>query len=405
LIIMDTSILRSFNPQSSSADLLRAIRATGAERVAAPSMVLTELCAQQAIKYREQHERAVEVLDALRATTPWPVDVFLDPRDEDAFRQHWRNKGLAVVDEIPTSAEAMHQGLFREANNLPPCRMVKGNIKIGARDTAIWLSAVEYAREHPDETVYFVSSNTNDFGDGASYPSPMGEDLAGLEERFVQLISMDDVAARFAEPTAIDEEYAVAMLGNPLFTDEVARVSREALADASSGTFGSFSCTVAGGFGGEHMIVPATGWTTTKAAFSAVEDMRAYRIGDQAWCTATVQWHLGGVVLTQVEPPAAGAGACSWTTTVLFTPRGAESRITVLRAEAPLPVSGEEFDALGLPAPVPTPVERAVTGLMEAAANAAVNRRPLQGIPRAYEGAFMRRAMTKQVRMGDTAAG
>ncbi|MDT0488170.1 PIN domain-containing protein [Streptomyces doebereineriae] len=402
---MDTSILRSFNPQSSSADLLRAIRATGAARVAAPSMVLTELCAQQAIKYREQHERAAEALEALRATTPWPVDLSLEPCEEDAFREHWRNKWLAVVEEVPTSAESMLQGFFRESNNLPPCRMVKGNIKIGARDTAIWLSAVEYAREHPDETVYFVSSNTNDFGNRSPYPSPMSEDLVGLEDRFVHLTSMDDVAARFAEPATIDEESAVAMLGNPLFTDEVARVSREALAEASSRPFGSFSCTVVSDLGGEHVIAHATGWTTTKAAFSSVENMQAYRIGDQVWCTATVQWLLGGVVLTNVQPPRVSAGACSWTTTVLFTPRGAESRITVLRAETPLPVSGEEFDALGLPEPVPSPVERAVTGLMEAAANAAVNRRPLQGIPRPYEGASLRKAITKQVRMGDTAAG
>ncbi|GAB3004540.1 hypothetical protein GCM10023080_082730 [Streptomyces pseudoechinosporeus] len=49
----------------------------------------------------------------------------------------------------------------------------------GGRDAAIWLTAVEYAREHPEETVYFVSRNTKDFGDGTAYPPLMDQDLEG----------------------------------------------------------------------------------------------------------------------------------------------------------------------------------------------------------------------------------
>lgn len=397
MIILDTSILRSFNPESDTADLLRAIRASGVERVAAPATVLTELCAQLAIKYREQHARAAEAVDALVTTTPWQMNVSLGRCDEDAFREHWRNKWLDIVEEVPTSAEAMRQGMFRESNNLPPCRMVKGNIKIGARDTAIWLSAVEWAREHPAETVYFVSSNTTDFGDGQAFPFPMNTDLDGLGDRFVLLTSMDEVAARFSESAAVDEEYAVAMLANPLFTDEVARVSTERFAG-----LGSFSCTVRDEIDDAPIVASALGWTTTKAALSAVDNMQAYRIGDQTWCTATVRWHLGGIVIDRARLSDAIVAACSWTTTVLFTARGAESRITVLRGETPRPVSAEEFDALKLPAPVPTQMERAVTALVEAAANASVR---YQGLPRAYEGALRRQSLGAQFRMGDTATG
>ncbi|GAA3797240.1 hypothetical protein GCM10022403_033950 [Streptomyces coacervatus] len=409
MIILDTSILRTFSPESSSADLLRAIRALDAERVAAPWTVLTELCAQQAIKYREQYEKAAEAVECLRNTTPWPLEVPLGPCDEDAFREYWRSKWLEVVEEIPTSGEAMRQGIFRESNNLPPCRTVKG-LKIGARDASIWLSAVEYAREHPDETVYFVSANTTDFATGAPYPSPMSEDLVGLESRFVHLTSMDEVAARFTEPITIDQEYAVAMLGSPMFLDEVVRVSRETLALPRDG---SFACTIAAGLGDEHVIIPATGWITTKAAFGAVENLRTYRIGEQEWCTATARWHLVGAVLTELRLPegVAAAGACSWTTSVLFTPRGAESRLTVLRDDTPLAISGEEFDAMDLPiraldASV-TPVEATVEDLLQAAAReaAVVNMSRARGIPRAYEGAAMRRAVGRQARLGDTSKG
>ncbi|MEU0414387.1 PIN domain-containing protein [Streptomyces griseorubiginosus] len=407
MIILDTSILRTFNPDSSSADLLRAIRTLDAERVAAPWTVLTELCAQQAIKYREQYEKAAQAVETLRNTTPWPLEVPLGPCDEDAFRDHWRSKWLEVVEEIPTSAEAVLQGIFRESNNLPPCRTVKG-LKIGARDASIWLSAVGYAREHPAETVYFVSANTTDFGNGAPYPSPMSEDLVGLEGRFVHVTSMDEVAARFAEPTTIDEDYAVAMLRSPAFLDEVRRASREDLALPRNG---SFSCTIAAGLGGERVVIPADGWITNKAAFGAVENLRAYRIGDNTWCTATVRWHLVGAVLThlRLDEGVMAAGACSWTTSVLFTPRGAESRLTILRDDTPLVVSAEELDAADLDLPVRmldagiTPVQATIEDLRRAIAaeEAVVNMSRVRGIPRAYEGAAMRRAVGRQARLGD----
>ncbi|MFI9248165.1 hypothetical protein ACIGXF_37675 [Streptomyces sp. NPDC053086] len=71
--------------------------------------------------------------------------------------------------------------------------------EIGARDAAIWLTAIEYAREHPDEKVYFVSKNTKDFGDGTAYPYPMNEDVAGFGERFVLLfrVKFERVAESF----------------------------------------------------------------------------------------------------------------------------------------------------------------------------------------------------------------
>ncbi|MFF0734107.1 PIN domain-containing protein [Streptomyces chartreusis] len=171
MIILDTSILRSFSPESSSADLLRTIRAVGAEQVAVPWMVVEELAAQQAIKHREKHEAAAQALESLRQATPWPLGMELPPRDLKAVRGHWRAKWGAVVDTIPTSEEALREAAFREANCLPPCKTSKGE-KTGSRDAAIWLSAVEYAHQFPDVTVYFVSANTRDFGAGPPTPPP-----------------------------------------------------------------------------------------------------------------------------------------------------------------------------------------------------------------------------------------
>jgi hypothetical protein len=70
----------------------------------------------------------------------------------------------------PTSEAALGEAEFRESNVLPPCKAIVINdrgeqVKTGCRDAAIWLTAVEYAREHPEKTVYFVSRDTKDFGD------------------------------------------------------------------------------------------------------------------------------------------------------------------------------------------------------------------------------------------------
>ncbi|RPE39004.1 PIN domain-containing protein [Streptomyces sp. Ag109_O5-1] len=400
MIILDACILRSFSPESSSADLLRAIRTLDAEQVAVPWMVLEELAAQQAIKYRDKFDKAAQAVEALQQVSPWPLKASLGECALADVRAHWRSKWRTVVSEVPTSEVALREAAFREANTLAPCKTVK-DVKTGARDAAIWLSAVEYAREHPDETVYFVSANTNDFGSGAPYPSPMSEDIAGLDGRFVHLTSMDEVAARFAEPTTVDEEYAVGILGSPMFRDEVARVSRETL---TLPVDGSFSCTVATGLAGERVIVPALGWQTHQVALGGVNNIQTYHIGDHAWCTAIVRWNLGGAVLTSARPELTAWGACSWTTSVLFTPRGAESLLTVLRGETPLPLAEEAFDELKLPLSGSTPLEQSLLAALRSTV-LNVNMPRFQEVVRPAESAELRRALIRQLQRNDHSEG
>ncbi|GEB57089.1 hypothetical protein [Streptomyces gardneri] len=79
-------------------------------------------------------------------------------------------------------------------------------MKVGARDVAIWPTAVEYARDNPEETVYFVSSNDRDFTKGsAGYPSPMAEDVADLGKRLVHLTNLEELLETIAPSVAADE--------------------------------------------------------------------------------------------------------------------------------------------------------------------------------------------------------
>lgn len=98
-------------------------------------------------------------------------------------------------------------------------------VKTGSRDAAIWLTAVEYAREHPDETVYFVSKNTNDFGDGSSYKgrARLWRDIQELGDRFKHYASLDPVVAEFTQPTEVDDALVQEQVGTPEAASIIAR--------------------------------------------------------------------------------------------------------------------------------------------------------------------------------------
>jgi hypothetical protein len=348
LIILDTCILWTFTPESSSGDLLRAIRAIGAQRVGAPWMVTEELAAQQAIKYRKKREALVRAVDSLREETPWGLEVAIGECAEARVRDHWREKWSSVVEEIPTSAEDLREAAFREANCLPPCKEAKGG-KTGFRDATIWLSAVTYAREHPDETVYFASNNTKDFGDGSNYPPLLRDDLAGLEDRFVHWTNLDQVVAHFTEPAPTDMGLVGEILGAP---GVVKRLSAASLAGGHFAAPEGFQCRMALSRS-ESTVVSATDGIMTGALLDKVESAQMYRIGEQEWCTATATWQLAGYMTASPEAihptslrlvPA----GCEWTATVLFRPDLDDSRLTVLRADAPRPLSGEAFNELPL---------------------------------------------------------
>ncbi|MFD0208917.1 PIN domain-containing protein [Streptomyces hirsutus] len=409
MIILDTSILRSIGLQSSSADLLRTIKAAAGERIGVPWVVMEELAAQQAIKYQELHERAAQALDALRQGTPWDGrKVQLGDCDTERARNHWRAEWGALASLVPTSDEALRQAVFREANCLAPCRESKGQ-KIGARDAAIWLSAVEYANGHPEETVCFVSANTKDFGDGSSYPYPMNEDVARLGDRFVILTSMDEVAARFTEPTDADKSLVTEILQSESVESHIHET-----ANAFFSTSGPvFDCTVQAA-DGETLVVSTRKWGTIRAHFASVGKIQAYRIGDHEWCTAAVNWHLVGALDSDLFGVV--AGAAEWPTVVLFTLDRKTPRPTVLRETSPRPVPGDVAADLDVPVYDVTGVEQAVAraatngtfvelGTAHSVDSAGPIRFTMQvpqrriatrrrgGLPRAYQGALFRSAM------------
>ncbi|MZD19176.1 MULTISPECIES: PIN domain-containing protein [Streptomyces] len=393
MIILDTNIFWGLTPEDSGADFLRAIKAVGGERVAVPWMVLEELVAQQAIKHEQSHAKAIEAFKALQENTPWGLDLPLGRSEPEEVRRTWRQRWRTVVEQIPTSAEAMREALFREANLLRPCRLVKG-AKVGSRDAAIWLSAVEYAKKNPSETVYFVSANTKDFGDGATFPSPMDKDVAGMEDRFRLLPGMADVVSQFATERTTDETAVRTLLAEK-------RILSQLLTAATDGGWlpmdGSFDCTAGIGPSRDLVVVPADGWVTAGQTMVAdIEAMQSYSIGEQEWCLAVVQCRLIGLITWE---DATAWASCQFAASVLLSLDEDEPQLTLLRTERPQPVSADVYRSLPLPPKPMTAKEEAMMQTIRESLGTRLYtpRSQWSRLSRAYEGAVLRTGMRPDV--------
>ncbi|MEV5842199.1 PIN domain-containing protein [Streptomyces sp. NPDC051985] len=385
MIILDTCVIRGLKLEDSSADLLRTLRAVG-ERVAIPWMVAEELLAQRVISYKEAHDAAAAAVEVVARHTPWKLSAQLEDADADRVRKYWRARYGTLAETLAPSETVMRVALSREANVLPPCK-AQGKGKQGARDAVIWLTAIEYAREHPSETVCFVSSNTRDFTDGSAYPAPMDRDVAGLGDRFVHLTTLDEVIKRFTEPAETDEALAAEILGSPTVLKEIANTAQIRLSHAGE----AFPCTTsAGDVGQEVTVSTGLGWFSVNAALSSADKVRAYRIGEHEWYTAVVRWRISGLAYLDAGELSIGSAGAIWTTSVLFTPDASNPRVTILRHDLPRPLSSEEFSALGLASTAIVPVAPILDLVQDMASQMKVGK--TRQLPRAYEGALMKQA-------------
>ncbi|MEU6631648.1 PIN domain-containing protein [Streptomyces parvus] len=339
MIILDTCVIRGMPLDGSDAHLLRAVRETSTERVAIPWMVMEERAAQLAIKYRETYDKAAQALEQLRAVSPTRPPL-LDGPDEEGVRDRCRAELEEFAEILPTNEAALREGLYREANSLPPAGMKKAE-KVGARDVVIWLSAVEYARSNPDETVYFVSGNTKDFTAGnGPYPSPMDKDIDGLGDRFVHLPQLAGLLELVAPPVEVDPERVTELL--PACVDHFQYVALTQWGGVFSAAMSPFPVLRQS----TGLVGSSEGWagptTPPRLVPLQVSDVEGYRLGDQEWCIASVKWQVMGLLWVAGT---LDVGCCTWETRIMMplVEDGPSPRI--VRSERPeAPVDGTGVD-------------------------------------------------------------
>ncbi|MFF2751352.1 PIN domain-containing protein [Kitasatospora sp. NPDC058048] len=316
---MDANILRGTKGGGAEDELLRTLRASKAERIAIPEIALEEVLAQRVLAYDRAHKAMREAAEKLNAATHWGEVEGPQEYLPEKVRDYWRSRYLQLAEVLETSIDVHRQALVREAGVIAPCKIVGTDTKTGARDAAIWLTAVEHARENPTETVYFISNNTRDFGNGVDWPTQLAEDIRGMESRFFLHTSLGGVLPRFARKVTTTVDEVTALLSDPGRLENIARRSR--LAHLKE---------VIEALQLRQWRATHTRYTRdSHAALSEVTKPRAYEIDGQVWYTATARW-----VIAHGLPVQDGLryDLQSWTTRVMVSAAAEPGSVTILSA-------------------------------------------------------------------------
>lgn len=335
MIIFDTNILRGVTRRNPKFDVLRVLKRSGVQSAGIPWMVLEELTAKQVLEYTSSYEQAAAAIRSLNRRIPWAIPARFDAvRETERASEYWRGQYEEVLEIIPTSEESAKEALAREAYCQKPAKTDPGS-KGGARDAAIWLSVVQYLKKNPAEEVFFVTNNTDDFGDGTRYPEPMASDLGDMQARLTILTSFDEVIARFTEQIEVSDGEVRRLL------EIVINDPASALSASASKRTGIYTGTFIGD--GRSIPVHWFSWKTPPSALiRSVGNGSGHRIGDHEWYTATVDWALIGDVdsvlpvrlLGSPKAPMSGQIACQWHTKVLFSV-GGNLEFTIVDYDSP----------------------------------------------------------------------
>jgi hypothetical protein len=304
-------------------------------------MVREELVAHQVLEYAAACDNAEAAVNELNRKTPWRSFPHIPPREIEKAKEYWRGQYDEVLVTLETSGEDARLALAREAWCEKPAKIGRKS-KGGARDAAIWLSVVSYLKEHPEETVYFVSGNDRDFGDGTSYTAPMSDDLRGMESRLSFLGSFDEVISRFTEKIEVDIEYIKGLLTG---LDRDSMVLTREYVDATLRDGWFEGTRIVNGSFESFEACPWQKWPIgPSVVLWNVSDPYGHKIADNEWYTATVDWILIGIA----QPVGSAYGrdipvdavlampqiACQWRTKILFG-TGADQTLRILYPENP----------------------------------------------------------------------
>ena len=347
MIIFDTNILRGVTRNNPKFDLLRALRRSGLHSAVIPWMVLEELAAKQVLDYATSHQAATATINDLNRKMPWGTAVTLPALEFERAKEYWRSQYAEVLEILDTSDENAKAALAREAYCEKPAK-TNPEEKGGARDVAIWLSVIDYLKAHPGEEVFFVSTNTRDFGKGEDYPEPMASDLGEMKHRLTIMTSFGEFLSRFTETIEVGDE-DIRRLLEDLVSDPVIAIETSASTWLKDGRFegtridnGRFEA-----FQWRAWLLPPSAVVRNATRGSG------HKIGDAEWYTATVDWILVGIAqpvmsifnTQQADISAIAETACQWRTKVLFS-IGDDLELTIVEYERPEALDPNDRTAL-----------------------------------------------------------
>ena len=222
-IYLDTNVIpRRGELHAPHIAALEGVAAAAHQPLVLPSMVLAESVSAR----RRDIEEAFDVLrTGLRHAEKLVrlEGIYLpDPAEAVAA---WDAELRRSFEIVPLPSEAAEEALLREVNRVPPARDGRG-----ARDAAIWLTALSDHRQRGGEG-YFVSANTEDFGD----PSARSSLHPALQSELADLSPLHFAASIDALLDVLGSKTGVSLtgtdlLGQPAIVTALSRVVEDVIA-------------------------------------------------------------------------------------------------------------------------------------------------------------------------------
>jgi hypothetical protein len=284
VIILDTNQLeRSQPPDGPLIAMLQALGKQTGHQLWLPELVFEEHLAH----YRRDVEGAsarcqtaesdlIRLIPDLRRHEQLLPDV--DRAVED------RSQRLQAVFQIrPTPDEAAHEALLREARRKPPAKTSQDGQGSGARDVAIWLTAISACEESAEHT-YFVSTDNNAFGK-ENLKSELVEELqlrlGATANMFHYCYGLDVLLSQLATRPSADVSF-------DMVVNDV-RVKAAVASSLSDQAVTSQLISAAGLLPGVGMVTAIPG-LSIQASNKPTDAVLAYRVGETTWASARPSW-------------------------------------------------------------------------------------------------------------------
>ncbi|MFD6344431.1 PIN domain-containing protein [Streptomyces roseolus] len=310
MLIFDTNAVKDLDPHGSKADLLRMLGKAGLE-IGAPWVVIEELTAHKLYDYQRAFDlmrRQHQALSTLEPNLAGPVPKFQGAE----FVRHWRRQYSEIFTNIPTSQQALQAAVLREAACMKPAK-VEVNNKSGGRDVAIWFSVLEYMEANPGKEVYFISSNTKDFGDPNEWPFPLDVDLGENSTRLTHVLTFEEILEKFTQPSNAPDDVGESLIARLLAPKAGEVLIQEVWGRHLRQTFGS-------------KIKQRPSHTRLGMDPQISGPIECRKIEDSTWYWSKVSWQVYALQEGSEDPFLA-----TWDTTILF-PESEDGGVSLLRS-------------------------------------------------------------------------
>ena len=285
MIVLDTNQLeRSQPPDGPLIAMLQALGKQAGHQLWLPELVFEEHLAH----YRRDVEGAsarcqTAESDLIRLIPDLHRQEQLLPDVDRAVED--RSKRLQRVFQIrPTPDEAAREALLREARRKPPAKTSQDGQGSGARDVAIWLTAISACEESTEHT-YFVATDINAFGKENLKPELVEElqfRLGVDANMFHYCYGLDVLLSQLA--TGPSEDVSFDAVVNDV---RVRAAVASSLFDNAVTSQLISSAGLLPGVGIVSVIIPGL---SIQAINKPADTVHAYCVGETTWASARPSW-------------------------------------------------------------------------------------------------------------------